>query len=325
MKKISLILLTMAGLIIACSTTETNPFFTEWETPYGVPPFDQIKNKHFMPAFEKAIAELQADIAQIAENAEAPTFENTIVAMDCAGALLNKVYGVFSNLALSDTDPEKQVIEVEIEPKLAQSKDDIYLNAKLFTRVKAVYEQREQLNLDTESATLLKNTYKAFERSGANLNEENQTQLRKINEELSVLLVKYAQNVLADNNLFRIVVDKEEDLSGLPASFIQEAAERAKAEDMDGKWVFTIDAASRIPFLQYADNRDLRKQMLMGYSYKGNNNNANNNKEVVQKIVSLQYQKAKLMGFPNYASFALDDRMTKTTATVNDFLQKLWE
>jgi peptidyl-dipeptidase Dcp len=199
------------------------------------------------------------------------------------------------------------------------------LNAKLFARVKTVYEQKDQLNLDTESVNLLEKTYKSFERAGANLSEENQAELRKINGELSVLLVKYSQNVLADNNVFRIVVEKEEDLSGLPASSIQAAAELAKDKGLEGKWVFTLDAASRIPFLQYADKRELRQQMLEGYAHKGNNNNANNNKEVVQKIASLQYRKAKLLGFPDYASFALDDRMAKTPAAVNDFLQKLWE
>jgi len=315
----------MAGLLIACSTAETNPFFTEWKTLYGVPPFDEIKNEHFMPAFERGIAELQADIDKIAENAEAPTFENTIVAMDCAGALLDKVVGVFFNIAESDSDKERQAIEAEISPKLAQSQDDIFLNAKLFARVKVVYEQRDQLNLDTESTALLKKVYKTFERAGANLNEENQAELRKINEELSGLLVKYSQNVLADNNVFRITVEKEEDLSGLPASAVQAAAERATAEGMEGKWIFTLDAASRIPFLQYADKRELRKQMLEGYSYKGNNDNANNNKEVVQKIASLQYRKAQLLGFSDYASFALENRMAKTPAAVNEFLQELWE
>jgi len=325
MKKISLIFLAMAGLLISCSIAETNPFFTEWKTPYGVPPFDEIKNEHFMPAFEKGIAELQADIDKIAESTEVPTFENTIVAMDRSGALLDKVVGVFFNVAESDSDEERQAIEEEISPKLAQCNDDIYLNMKLFARVKEVYEQRDQLNLDTESASLLEKTYKTFTRAGANLSEENQTELRKINEEISSLLVKYSQNVLADNNIFRIVIDKEEDLSGLPVSSVQAAAERAKAEDMEGKWVFTIDAASRIPFLQYADKRELRKQMLKGYEYKGNNDNANNNKEVVQKIASLQYRKARLLGFPNYASFALENRMAKNPATVNEFLQKLWE
>ncbi len=199
------------------------------------------------------------------------------------------------------------------------------MNAKLFARVKAVYDQRSQLNLDTESASLLDKTYKAFVRSGANLNDTDQAALRKINEELSLLAVKYNQNVLADNNAFRIVVDNEADLSGLPASSVQAAAERAKAENLAGKWVFTLDAASRVPFLQYADKRELRKQMLEGYAHEGNNGNANDNKAIVQKMASLAYQKAKLMGFPDYASFALEDRMAKDPATVNAFLKKLWE
>ncbi len=315
----------MTGILASCSFGGGNPFFTEWKTPYGVPPFNEIKNEHFKPAFEKGIEQMQADINAIAENTEAPTFENTIVAMDNAGSLLTKVSGVFFNLTESDNDPEKQAIEEEVTPILSKSNDDIYLNAKLFARVKAVYEQKETLNLDTESASLLEKTYKEFARAGANLNEEDQAVLRKINEELSLLAVKYGQNVLADNNAFRIIIDKEEDLAGLPASAIQAAAERAKTDSLEGKWVFTIDASSRIPFLQYADKRELRKQMFEGYANKGNNNNANDNKVVVQKIASLSYQKAKLLGFNDYASFALEDRMAKDPATVNAFLQKIWE
>jgi peptidyl-dipeptidase Dcp len=319
-----IIALLMAGIFTACST-DTNPFFTEWQTPYGVPPFDQIQNKHFLPAYKEALKQQQADINRIAENPELPTFENTIVAIDKAGALLAKVSGVFMNLVESDSDPERQAIEEEISPELSKSSDDIYLNARLFTRVKAVFEQKDALNLDAESAALLEKTYKAFIRSGANLNVKDQAKLRKINEELSVLSVKYGQNVLADNNAFRIVIDNPADLSGLPVAVVQAAAERATAERHNGKWVFTLDAASRIPFLQYADNRELRRQMLDGYAHKGNNNNANDNKETVQKITSLEYQKAVLLGFPDNASFVLENRMAKTPEIVNAFLQKLWE
>jgi peptidyl-dipeptidase Dcp len=323
MKTISLIALFMAGILTSC--TDSNPFFTEWQTPYGVPPFDQIQNKHFLPAYREALKQLQADIDRIAENPEQPTFENTIVAMDNAGALLAKVSGVFMNLVESDSDPERQAIEEEISPALSKSSDDIYLNARLFSRVKAVFEQQGALNLDAEATALLEKTYKAFIRSGANLNGEDQAKLRKINEELALLSVKYGQNVLADNNAFRIIIDNPADLSGLSAAVVQAAAERAAAEGHEGKWVFTLDAASRIPFLQYADNRELRRRMLEGYAHKGNNNNANDNKETVQKIASLEYQKAVLLGFPDYASFVLENRMAKTPETVNTFLQKLWE
>ncbi len=325
MKKISLIALAMTAILGSCGTSTTNPFFTAWKTPYGVPPFDEIKNEHFLPAFEKGIEQMQAEINSIAANTEAPTFENTIVAMDNSGALLSKVSGVFFNLTESDSDSLKQAIEEEISPKLSKSYDDIYLNAQLFARVKAVYEQKDQLNLDAESASLLEKTYKSFVRSGANLNAEDQASLRKLNEELSVLAVKYGQNVLGDNNDFRVVVDQEADLAGLPAAAVQAAAELAKSKGLEGKWVFTLDAASRISFLQYADSRDLRRQMFEGYSHKANHNNAFNNKEVAQKIASLSYRKAQLLGFADYASFALEDRMAKDPATVNAFLQKLWE
>ncbi|MDR2450116.1 MAG: M3 family metallopeptidase, partial [Prevotellaceae bacterium] len=323
MKKLPLILLSMAGIFMSC--TDSNPFFVAWETPYGVPPFDEIKNEHFRPAFEKGIAQLQADIQKIADNAEAPAFENTIVAMDNAGALLNKVTGVFFNVLSSDSDAERQAIAQEISPKLSKSSDDIYLNEKLFARVKAVYGQKDNLNLDAEAASLLEKTYKAFTRHGANLNDADKATLRKINEELSLLGVKYEQNVLEDNNAFQIVVDQEADLLGLPAGVIQAAAEEAKARGLEGKWVFTLHAPSRIPLLQYADKRELREKMLKGYAHKGNNDNAYNNKETVRKIASLEYQRAKLLGYADYASFTLENRMAKNPETVNAFLKKLWE
>lgn len=315
--------LSMAGIFTAC--TSENPFFTEWKTPYGVPPFDQIKNAHFIPAYEEAFIQLQSDVDRIVANADAPTFDNTIVALDAAGALLAKVNGVFMNVVESDSDPERQAIEEEISPRLTKSMDDIYLNAALFERVKTVYEQRAQLNLDAESAALLEKTYKTFARSGATLDANAQAALRTINEELSLLSVKYGQNVLADNNAFRIVVDDEAALSGLPPAVVQAAAQRAADEGHAGQWSFTLDAVSRIPVLQYADNRDLRRRMLEGYAHKGNNDNANNNKEIVRQIASLEYRKAVLLGYPDYASFVLENRMAKTPETVNAFLQKLWE
>ena len=326
MKKLSLITLIMVGIFTSCGNkTNDNPFFVEWKTPYGVPPFEQIKNEHYLPAFEEGIKQLQNDIDKIAENTEAPTFENTVVAMDGAGALLNKVIGVFFNITNSDTNDELDKVMEEVSPKLSKSSDDVYLNAKLFARVKAVYEQKNELNLDTESIALLERIYKNFTRNGANLGETEQAQLRKLNEELSVLDVKYGQNVLADNNAFRIVIDNEADLAGLPESSIAAAAELAKEENQEGKWLFTIDAASRIPFLQYADKRELREVMFNGYANKANNNNANDNKEIAQKIASLSYQKAKLLGYDDYASFELEDRMAKTPAAVYSFIKSLWE
>ena len=304
----------MAGIFMSCA--DSNPFFVAWETPYGVPPFDEIKNEHFRPAFEKGIVQLQADIQKVADNAEAPTFENTIVAMDNAGALLNKVVGVFFNVLSSDSDAERQAIAQEISPKLSKSSDDIYLNEKLFARVKTVYEQKDNLNMDVEAVSLLEKTYKTFTRHGANLNDADKATLRKINEDLSLLGVQYEQNVLEDNNAFQIVVEQEADLSGLPAGVVQAAAEEARDRKLEGKWVFTLHAPSRIPLLQYADKRELREKMLTGYAHKGNNDNAYNNKGTVQKIASLEYQKAKLLGYADYASFALENRMAKNPETV---------
>ena len=325
MKKIVLITVIMTAILTACTDKKKdNPFFSEWNTPYGVPPFDQIKHEHYMPAFEEGIKQLQNEINSIVENTEVPTFENIIVAMDNAGAFLNRVSNVFFNISGSDSDDIIRNIESEISPKLTKCYDDIYLNEKLFEKVKAIYEQKDNLNLDAEAMTLLEKTYKGFVRSGAKLNSDEKAKLRTINEELSTLGVKYRQNALADNNDFKIIIDNENDLSGLPENVIIAAAEKAKEKGLDGKWVFTLDLSSREPFLQYADNRDLRKQMLLGYSHKANNNNDNNNKEVAQKIASLEYQKTKLLGYKNYASFALENRMAKTPEKVYDFLHSLW-
>lgn len=326
MKKILLMVAALGIMVTGCKqkTTRTNPFLVAWDTPYGIPPFEQIQNEDYMPAFEEGMKQHKAEIENIVNNTEAPSFENTIYAMDTSGRLLAKVGGVFFNLSESDGDSVKDQILAEMSVKLSQHQADITMNPKLFARVKAVYEDKANHAYTPAQIALIDKTYKNFERNGANLNEKDQAELRKINEELSVLSVKFEQNVLADHNAFELVIDNKNDLAGLPQSAIDAAAETAKAKGKEGKWIFTLDEPSRIPFLQYASNRSLREKMFKAYEHKGNNNNANDNKEIVSQMVSLRVRQAQLLGFDTYAAFVLDQNMSKTPETVFAFLNKVW-
>lgn len=310
-------------MLASCTNTEKeeNPFFTEYDTPYGVAPFDKIKTEHYLPAFNKGIEEQKAEIDKIVNSSEAPTFENTIVAMEYTGALLQKTSSVFGNLLSADTNDEMQEIAKEVYPRLSKHQDEIYLNNELFVRVKAVYDQKETLGLNSESLMLLEEVYKDFLRSGANLPAEKKEELKKINEELSLLSLQFGENLLAETNNFKLVIDKQEDLSGLPESVISAAAEAAGEE---GKWVFTLHQPSWIPFLQYADKRELREKLYKAMYMRGNNGNEFDNKEIIQKILHLRTQRANIMGFDNHAAFVLDDRMAKTPENVYELLYKLW-
>ncbi|TKG92037.1 M3 family peptidase [Puteibacter caeruleilacunae] len=307
------------------TTTEVNPFFTEWNTPMGTAPFSKIKNEHYMPAFKKALAELADEVKAIAENKEAPTFENTIAALDKRGPLLRKVSGVFYNLKSADTNDEINNIAKEVSPLMSKSEDDIWMNDALWKRVKALYEKKDDLGLNQEQANLLDKTYKGFVRSGANLGEDDKAKLRKVNEELSLNFLKFGENVLTETNAFQMFIDKKEDLAGLPESVVIGAAEAAKEAGQEGKWLFTTQKPSMIPFLQYAENRDLRKKLYDAYLNRGNNGNANDNKEVIKKIVALNIQKANLLGFETPADYLLDNRMSKKPENVFALLDKLWK
>ncbi|MFY9154066.1 MAG: M3 family metallopeptidase [Prolixibacteraceae bacterium] len=301
-----------------------NPFFSEYQTPFQVPPFDQIKLEHFKPAIEAGIAEQLAEIKVITENPDAPTFENTILAYDQSGELLGKTR-IFSNLNSANTNDQMQALAREITPLLSAHRDNIMLNKVFFTRVKSVYDQRNSLNLDAEQLRLIEKLYKDFERSGANLPDEKQEELRKLNKELSMLSLKFGENTLAETNKnFRMVVENKNDLKGLPDDVIATAAETAKKAGQDGKWIFTLQKPSMIPFLQYAENRDLRKKLYLGYLNRGNNDNTFDNKQIIEKIVQLRNQRAGMLGFPNYATYVVDENMAKTPETVHDFLIKLW-
>ena len=301
-----------------------NPFLAEYTTPFKVPPFDKIKLEHYKEAFLKGMEEQAQEINAIVKQRSAATFENTIVALDQSGKLLSKVSAVFYGQNSANTSDEMQAISRELSPLLSKHRDDIKLNAGLFQRVKFVYDQKSKLNLTKEQAKLLEETYKDFVRGGANLDAAKQAKLRELNSELSMLELTFGQNMLKETNDFQLIIDKKEDLSGLPASLIASAADAAKAAKLEGKWLFTLHNPSVMPFLQYADNRALREKIYNGYINRGNNGNKSDNKEVVKKMVTLRLEKAKLMGYKDYASFMLEDRMAKTPEKVYALLDEVW-
>lgn len=301
-----------------------NPFFTEYTTPFGVPPFDKIEVAHYKPAFEKGMEEQKKEIDAIVNNPEEPTFENTIVALDRSGELLTKVMYAFSGQSSVNTTDEIQALEQELYPVLSAHSDDISLNPALFTRVKVVYDKQASMNLNKEQKKLLEETYKGFVRGGANLDADKQARLRELNEKISVLELTFGQNVLKETNAFKLVVDNKEDLAGLPESLIAAAAETAAADSMEGKWIFTLHNPSVIPFLQYADNRALREKIFKAYINRGNNSNGNDNKNVVKELVAARLDKAKLLGYEDFAAFVLDENMAKNEKNVYNLLDQIW-
>lgn len=321
----SILILAASCMMYSCATqTETNPFFTEFQTPNGVPPFDKIKLEHYEPAYQKGMEEQTANIQAIVSNSEAPTFENVIVAFDNSSPILDRVKGVFDNMTEAETTDELTAISIKLAPVLSEHDDNILLNQELFKKVKAVYDQKDSLGLTTEQQCLLDKVYKDFVRSGANLPTDKQDRLREINKQLSTLGITFSNNILNENNEFKLFVEQKEELAGLPEWFCQSAAEEAKAAGQEGKWLFTLHNASRIPFLQYSANRPLREKIYKAYVNRGNNNDKNDNKKIITDIVSLRLEKAKLLGFDCYSNFILDNTMAKNSATVMDFLNNLW-
>lgn len=320
----------MALSLMACSGNKeksadaVNPFFTEYATPFGVPPFDEIKLEHYKPAFLKGMEEQAKEIDAIVNARSMPDFENTIVALDQSGQLLRRVSAVFYGLNSANTSDEMQALSKELSPLLSKHSDDISLNPRLFERVKQVYDNKEKFNLDKEQTKLLEETYQDFVRGGANLDSAKQAKLRQLNSEIAMLQLTFGQNMLKETNAFQLVIDKKEDLAGLPESLIANAAAAAKAAGMEGKWLFTLHNPSVMPFLQYADNRALREKIFKGYINRGNNNNDADNKEVVKTLLQKRLEKAQLMGYEDYASFVLEDRMAKTSANVYNLLDEVW-
>lgn len=323
-KKCIFILATSCMMYSCATQTETNPFLTEFQTEHGVPPFDKIKLEHYEPAFLKGIEEQNANIDAIVNNSEAPTFENVIVALDNSSPTLDRVSAIFYNMTEAETTDDLKELSIKLAPTLSEHSDNISLNQDLFKKVDAVYQQKDALGLTTEQQRLLEETYKGFVRSGANLSPEKQARLREVNKELSTLGIKFSDNVLNENNAFKLYIDKEEDLAGLPDWFRQSAAEKAKEDGQEGKWLFTLGNASRLPFLQYSENRPLREQMYKAYINRGNNNDKNDNKKIITDIIKLRFEKAQLLGFDCYSNFVLDNTMAKNSTTVMDFLNNLW-
>lgn len=329
MKKLTLILLA-ATMITACKTggdkksSSENPFFAEYDTPFGVPPFSEIKNEHFLPAIEKGIKEQTSEIAAIVSNPDPADFENTIAAYDYSGEMIRKVTGVFYNYNSSNTNDEIQALAKEIAPKLSAHYDNINLNPELFKRVKTVYENRNSLNLNGEQARLLEDTYKDFVRGGAALDSAAQARFREINQELSVLTLQFGENVLAETNAFKLVIESQDDLEGLTRGLIDQGAETAKAAGMEGKWVYTLHNPSIMPFLQYSAKRELREKIYKAYINRGNNNNDKDNKVLIGKIAALRLERANLLGYETHAAFILEENMAKNAGNVLDLLNQLW-
>lgn len=327
MKKITY-LICFAGIVMqSCqqNNASENPLLARFDTPFEVPPFDKIRDAHYLPAFREGIKQQQAEIEAIASNREKPTFANTIEALEKSGQLLARVNYIFMNQQAANTTDSINAIAEEIAPELSANSDAIYLNDRLFKRVKAVYDAQEKENLSTEQQMVLKQYYNSFVRGGANLSPEDKEKLKQINGELAVLSLKFGDNQLKETNAYRLVIDNEKDLSGLPAGVISAAAETAKEAGMEGKWVFTLHNPSIIPFLQYADNRNLREQIYKAYINRGSNPNANNNWENISKMVSLRAKKAQLLGYTDYASYVIDDNMAKTPGNVYALCNQIWE
>jgi len=304
--------------------SQDNPFFKNWNTPFGVPPFNEIKIEHFWPAYQAAMAEEMAQVWDIIRNPEAPTFENTIVALDKSGDLFRKVMPVFSGLSSVNNNPELQQLARQISPIMSQHRDDIGLNPELFKRVKAVYAQKDRLNLDVEQLKLLDNTYRRFVRGGADLPADKQEQLRKVNSDLSALQLAFSQNLLAETAAFQLKVNDKSKLTGLTDAMLADAKSRAQKANDANAWYFGLDNPSIMPFLQDADNRELRTEILNAYLTRANHNNDRDNKEIIKKIVALRLERAKIMGFENFAQMAIEERMSKDPETVMTFLNKLW-
>ncbi|MHC4116954.1 MAG: M3 family metallopeptidase [Planctomycetota bacterium] len=323
--KTSTLLFGLIILVAGCSVQPENPLLQEWDTPFETPPFDEIKSEHFMPAFLEAMEAEKAEVEAIAENDQEPTFENTIEALEEAGEQLDKVSRVFSCLNGANTNEDLQNISKEVAPLRAKHSDDINLNEDLFARIKNIYDAKEGLGLNVEQDTLLENYYLGFVRSGANLNDQEKEKLRSINEELSKLYVTFRQNHLNQTNAVALAIDKREDLAGLPDGVIQAAAEMAKARDMEGKWVFTLQKPSFIPFLIHSERRDLREIVFKAYINRGNNDDEFDNKTLISRIAALRVRKTNLLGYKTHADFVLERNMAENPENVYKFLNDLWK
>ena len=295
---------------------------SKFNTKHNTAPFSQIKIEDYFPAFQEGIVLAKAEIDAIVNNPEAPTFENTVVAMDFAGDILDRLSSVFFNLNSAETSDEMQKIAQKVSPLLSEFGNDITLNAALFAKIKAVYEQKGSLNLNPEQTTLLDKKYKSFSRNGANLPEDKKNQLREIDKELSKLSLQFGENVLAETNAFELHLTDYNHLAGLPEGTIEAARLLAKSQEKEG-WIFTLDHPSYVPFLTYADNRELRKKMAIAFGARSFQNNEFDNQENVLKIAKLRFERANLLGYKTHAHFVLEERMAQNPDRVFTFLTDL--
>lgn len=308
-----------------CANLKGNPFMEEWNTPYGVPPFDKIKIEHYLPAFYEGIRQQKDEIKAICDNQETPTFENTVIPLEYSGQLLNKVSSVFMNLLECCDSPEMDKVADKITPKLSQHEDDIMLNKKLFARVKTVYENRNKEKINPEQMRLLEETYKNFVRGGANVPANKQARFREINEKLSVQTLKFGNNVLNATHDYKLVVSDVAKLKGIPQQQLQAALEAGnESKTTQGKYVFTLDVPSFEPFMMYCQDRDLRKELWTAYA-KRCTSGKYDNKAIVNDIVNLRLEKANILGFKTYADYVLDDCMAKNPKAVYDLLMQVWK
>ncbi len=327
MKKTILLMLSAALVFGSCSKQDkdiaNNPLVKEWKTPFGTTPFEEIKPTDYLPAFKHAMKIHEEEVKAIIDNKDTPTFQNTIVAFDFSGELLYKISGVFFNMTAANTNDEMQKLEVEIAPMLAKHTDEINMNAKLFERVKKVWDNKDKENLNQEQKMLLEKIYKRFVRSGALLSKDKQEELKKVNGEIKTYESKFSANTLKETKSYELVIDKKEDLKGLLQWLIDQAASTAKEKGKAGKWIFTLDNPSVFPFLQFSEKRELREKIFKAKNNRGNNGNESDNKEVIKKLALLRAQKAELLGYKTYADYVLEERMQKTPQQVYTLLEGL--
>ena len=305
--------------------TATNPLLAKWNTSFELPPFDGINAEHFREAFDVALNENEAEMVAIAENGDAATFANTIEAMELSGESLSKVAGTFFNLSGANTNPDLQAIEREMAPKLAEHSSKIMLNAGLFTRVDALFQGRDSLGLNPEQLRVLERTHSRFVRAGANLEGDARAQMAEITKRLATLGTSFSQNMLADESAYELVLERKEDLDGLPDFLVAAAASAANERGHEGKHVITLSRSLIEPFLQFSSRRDLREVAFKAWSSRGENNNENDNRAIIAETLTLREKRANLLGFDTFADFKLDDQMAKTPSAVRDLLVQVWE
>ena len=325
MTRLVLLILGLCTMTNSITTAATNPLLEEWSTPFQVPPFEEINVDHYLPAFEQAMKAQTEAVEAIVDNTDEPSFENTIEALEYSGEVLSRVSQVFYPIRSAHTNDAIQAVAQKVAPKLSRHRDNIALNSELFDRIKAVHANKEQLDLDVEQFKLLEETYTSFVRNGANLSDKDKQTLRTINEKLATLTLTFGENVLAETNDYKLVINDNKDLAGLPDWLIEQAATTAEEEGLGNAWVFTLHKPSWIPFLQYSSKRDLREKLYQAWMHIGDNDNEHDNKAVIAEIVALRAKRANLLGYGTHADYVLDRNMAKTADNVNELLFQLWQ